>query len=157
MQDILYFNYQYWGVRLDVLNVKYLSDYPLLFSSYSEGICALWGVYPLDKTPILILKFHNFYQSLTKLDFCNVLCCHFSEGNFENYKQNFIYKKYFVDTPENIEERQKPRFDPITGEELPLIKREDVEKDSIIDKSLDPQDLILLLVKKSNGIKSERL
>ena len=138
MQDILYFNYKYWGVRLDVLIVKYLNDYPLLFSSYSEGICALWGIYPLNKTPILILKFHNFYQTLTKLDFCDVLCCFFSEGNFEDYKQNFIYKKYFVDTPENIEERKKPRFDPITGEELPLIKREDIEKESITDNSLDP-------------------
>ena len=139
IQDILYFNYKIWGVKLDVLCVKYLNDYPLLFSSYSEGICALWGIYPLDKTPILILKFHNFYQSLTKLEFCDVLCCHFSEGIFEDYNQTFFYKKYFVDKTEYIKERNKPRFDPITGEELPLIKREDIEKEeTIVDESLDP-------------------
>ena len=138
IQDILYFNYKIWGVKLDVLCVKYLKDYPLLFSSYTEGVCALWGVHPLSKAAILILKFHNFYQSLTKLDFCDVLCCHFNEGIFDHYKQTFVNKKYFVDTPEYIKERTKKRFDPISGEELPLIKREDIEKESIVDETLDP-------------------
>ena len=138
IQDVLYFNYKYWGIKLDVLCVKYLNDYPLIFSSYTDGICALWGVYPLDKEPILILKFHNFYQGLMKLDFCDILCCNFAEGTFEGIKQTFINKKYFVDTSEFIKERTKKRFDPVTGEELPLIKREDIEKDSINDESIDP-------------------
>ena len=138
IQSILYFNYKLWGVKLDVLCVKYLNDYPLLFSSYTEGICALWGVYPLDKTPMLILKFHNFYQGLTKLDFCDILCCHFSEGIFEDVEPKFINKIYFVDTPDNIKERKKRRLDPVTKEILPIINREDIEKDSIVDKSIDP-------------------
>ena len=138
IQSILYFNYKLWGAKLDVICLKYLNDYPLLFSSYSDGICALWGVYPLDKTPILILKFHNFYQSLMKLDFCDVLCCHFYEGEFQVIQPKFVNKIYFVDTPENIKERNKKRIDPITKEVLPLIKREDIEKDSIVDKSIDP-------------------
>ena len=138
IQNILYFNYRYWGVKLDVICLKYLNDYPLLFSSYSDGICALWGVYPLDKTPILILKFHNFYQGLTKLDFCDVLCCYFTEGIFQDIKPKFINKKYFVDTPKFIKERKKKRFDPVTKELLPNIDRDDIEKESIIDKSIDP-------------------
>ena len=138
IQDILYFNYKFWNVKLDILCLKYLKDYPLLFSSYSDGICALWGVYPLEKTPILILKFHNFYLGLSKLDFCDVLCCHFAEGIFSGYEQTFIAKKYFVDTPKFIKERNVKRIDPSTGEELPIIKREDIEKESIVDESLDP-------------------
>ena len=138
IQEILYFNHKMWGVKLDVICVKYLNDYPLLFSSYSEGICALWGVYPLDKSIKLILKFHNFYQTLTKLDFCDVLCCYFIEGILKDIDEKFINKKYFVDTPEYIEERNKKRFDPSTGDELPLIKREDIEKESFIDNTLDP-------------------
>ena len=138
IQEILYFNYKMWGIKLDVLCVKYLNDYPLLFSSYSEGICALWGVYPLDKSIKLILKFHNFHQTLMKLDFCDVLCCNFIEGMIKDVEEKFINKKYFVDTPEYIEERNKKRFDPSTGDELPLIKREDIEKESTIDKSLEP-------------------
>ena len=138
IQNILYFNYKIWGVKLDVICLKYLNDYPLLFSSYSDGICALWGIYPLDKTPLLILKFHNFYQGLMKLDFCDVLCCHFYEGAFQDIQPKFINKIYFVDTPENIKERNKKRIDPITKEVLPLIDREDIEKDSIIDESIDP-------------------
>ena len=63
-----------------------MNDYPLIFSSYTDGICALWGVYPLDKEPILILKFHNFYQGLMKLDFCDILCYNFAEVNFEGIK-----------------------------------------------------------------------
>ena len=145
--DILYFNSKYWGIKLDVLCLKYLNDYPLLFSSYSFGICALWGIYPLDRTPILILKFHNFYQGLMKLDFCDVLCCHFSEGIFEDIQSKFINKLYFVDTPEFIRQRNQKRFDPITGDELPQIKREDIEKESIVDNSLDP----LLLEEKLNN------
>ena len=138
IQDILYFNNKYWGTKLDVLCLKYLKDYPLLFASYSEGICALWGVYPLEKNAILILKFHNFYQSMIKLDFCDVLCCYFAEGIFEDIKESFINIKYFVDTPEYIKERTKKRIDPSTGEELPLIKREDIEPESINDTSVDP-------------------
>ena len=138
IQEILYFNYKFFGVKLDVLCVKYLNDYPLLFSSYSEGICALWGVHPLDKSIKLILKFHNFYQSLIKLDFCDVLCCYFVEGMIKDVEEKFINKKYFVDTPEFIEERNKKRFDPATGDELPVIKREDIEKESFVDKTLDP-------------------
>ena len=138
IQEILYFNHKIWGVKLDVMCVKYLNDYPLLFSSYAEGICALWGVHPLDKDIKLILKFHNFYQTLIKLDFSDVLCCQFIEGMLNKVEENFINKKYFVDTPEYIEERTKKRYDPATGDELPLIKREDVENDAIIDKTLDP-------------------
>ena len=138
IQEILYFTYKLWGVKLDVLCLKYLNNYPLLFSSYSEGICALWGVHPLDKNIKLILKFHNFYQTLTKLDLCDVLCCYFIEGMIKDIEEKFINKKYFVDTPEYIEERNKKRYDPATGDELPLIKREDIEKDSVIDKTLDP-------------------
>ena len=154
IQDILYFNHKIWEVKLDVLCVKYLNDYPLLFSSYSEGVCALWGVFPLNKTPILILKFHNFYLGFTKLDFCDVLCCYFSEGIFEEYKKTFVNIKYFVDTPEYIKERNKKRFDPVTGEELPLIKREDKEKESIVDDTLDP---ILFEEKLHNQYDNETL
>ena len=138
IQEILYFNYKMWGVKLDVICVRYLNDYPLLFSSYSEGICALWGVYPLDKSIKLILKFHNFYQTMIKLDLCDVLCCHFIEGMLNEVEEKFLNKKYFVDTPEYIEERNIKRFDPATGDELPLIKRDDIEKEAFIDKTLDP-------------------
>ena len=138
IQEILYFSYKLWGVKLDVLCVKYLNNYPLLFSSYSEGICALWGVQPLDKSIKLILKFHNFYQTLIKLDLCDVLCCYFIEGMIKHVEEKYINKKYFVDTPEYIEERNKKRYDPSTGDELPLITRDDIEKESTIDKTLDP-------------------
>ena len=138
IQEILYFNSKMFTVKLDVLCVKYLNYYPLLFSSYSDGICALWGVYPLDQNIKLILKFHNFYLSLTKLDFCDVLCCYFVEGMLKDVEEKFVCKKYFVDTPEFIEERNKKRIDPSNGKELDLIKREDLEKESYVDESLDP-------------------
>ena len=38
----------------------------------------------------------------------------------------------------SLEERNKKRYDPSTGDELPLITRDDIEKESTIDKTLDP-------------------
>ena len=139
IKEILYFNHKMWGIKLDVLCVKYLNDYPLLFSSYSEGICALWGVQPLDNSIKLILKFHNFFQTSVKLDLCDVLCCYFLEGELNDIEENLLNKKYFIDTPKYIEERNKKRVDPSTGDELPLIKRDEIEKESLIDKTLDPK------------------
>ena len=138
IKEILYFSHRIWDIKLDVLCLKYLNDYPLLFSSFTDGICALWGVQPLDNSIKLILKFHNFYQTSIKLDICDVLCCYFIEGMIKEVEENFLNKKFFVDTPEYIKERNKKRFDPNTGDELPLITRDELEKESIIDKSLDP-------------------
>ena len=138
IKEVFYFNHKVWGVKIDVICLKYLNNYPLLFSSYTEGICCLWGVKPLDKSIKLILKFHNFYQTALKLDLCDVLCCYFLEGIITDMKLQFLNKKYFVDTPEFIKEREKKRFDRVTGDELPLITRDELEKESIIDKSLDP-------------------
>ena len=138
IKEVFYFNHKVWGVKIDVICLKYLNNYPLLFSSYTEGICCLWGVQPLDKSIKLILKFHNFYQTSLKLDLCDVLCCYFLEGVIKDVEQQFLNKKYFVDTPEFIKERKKKRFDQITGDELPLITRDELEKESIIDESLDP-------------------
>jgi WD40 repeat protein len=138
IKEVFYFNPKVWGEKIDVLCLKYLNNYPLLFSSYTEGICCLWGVQPLDKSIKLILKFHNFYQTSLKLDLCDVLCCYFLEGVIKGVEQQFLNKKYFVDTPEFIKERKKKRFDQVTGDELPMITRDELEKESIIDKGLDP-------------------
>ena len=120
--------------------MKYLGKYPLLFSSYSEGLCIIYTVKPLKGEAIL--KFQNFYQTLTKLDVTDVTCCLFYENYIKNVEEKFLNKIYFVDEPEFIEERNKPRYDKITGEELPLIKRETIEKESETDKQLDPTNII---------------
>ena len=136
INDIYYTNYKTWGIRLDVTCLKYFGKYPLLFASYSEGICIIWTVKPLKGEAIL--KFQNFYQTLTKLDVTDVTCCLFYDDVIKDVEEKFLNKLYFVDEPEFIEERNKPRYDKITGEELPPIKRETVEKKSETDAQLDP-------------------
>ena len=140
INDIYYTNYKTWGVKLDVIFLKYLGKYPLLFASYSEGLCIIYTVKPLKGEAIL--KFQNFYQTLTKLDVTDVTCCLFYENYIKYVEEKFLNKIYFVDEPEFIEERNKPRYDKITGEELPLIKRETIEKESETDKQLDPTNII---------------
>ena len=138
IKDVLYLNSKILGVKLDVLCIKYLDNYPLLFASYTEGICILWGVKPLDNKYKILLKFHNFYQTLTKLDITNVTTCFFIEEYIKTFEKKFLNKIYFCDDTQSVEERNKIRYDSITGEKLPLIKREDVEKESVTDKSIDP-------------------
>ena len=136
IDDTLYLNHKIWGVKLDVLCVKYLKDYPLLFSSYSEGICILWTVKPLKGEAVL--KFQNFYLTLYKLDVCNVTCCCFYDNVIKDFEEKYLNKIYFVDEPEFIEERKKPRYDKNTKEKLPIITRELIEKESITDSELNP-------------------
>ena len=136
IDDTLYVNQRIWGIKLDVIYLKYLNKYPLLFSSYSEGLCIIWGVKHLKGEPIL--KFQNFYQTLYKLDLCEVTCCLFFEDFIKEVEEKYLNKIYFVDEPEFIEERNKPRFDKTTGEQLPILKRESIEKESITDDKLDP-------------------
>ena len=136
INDVFYLNQKYWGMRLDVIYIKYLGKYPLLFSSYSEGICIIWTVKPLNGEAIL--KFQNFYQTLFKLDTIEVSCCCFYEDCVHNVEEKYLNKIYFVDEPQFIEERNKPRYDKVTGDLLPLIKRDDVERPSETDEKLDP-------------------
>ena len=116
-----------------------LGKYPLLFASYSEGICIIWSVKPLKGEAIL--KFQNFYQTLIKLDVTEVTCCCFYDDVIKNVGEKFLNKLYFVDEPEFIEERNKPRYDKSTGELLPPIKRETVERKSERDTKLDPYNV----------------
>ena len=136
IDDTLYLNHRVWGIKLDVLYVKYCDNYPLLFSSYSEGICILWTVKPLKVEPVL--KFQNFNLTLYKIDVCDVTCCCFYENSIKNIEENFLNKIYFVDEPEFIEERKKPRYDKKTKEKLPILTRESIERESITDELLDP-------------------
>ena len=136
IDDTLYLNHKVWGIKLDVLYVKYLNSYPLLFSSYSEGICILWTVKPLKGEPVI--KFQNFYLTLYKIDVCDVTCCCFYENTIKNIEEKYLNKIYFVDEPEFIEERKKPRYDKNTKEKLPILTRESIEKESITDELLDP-------------------
>ena len=139
INDIYYNNYKTWGIRLDAVYVKYLGKYPLLFSSYSEGICILWTVKPLKGEAIL--KFQNFYQTLYKLDVSEVSACCFYDDLIKDVEEKFLNKIYFVDEPEFIEERNKPRYDKSSGELLPPIKRETIEKKSETDEKLDPKNI----------------
>lgn len=139
INDIFYVNYKTWGVRLDIVSLKYLGKYPLLFASYSEGICIIWSVKPLKGEAIL--KFQNFYQTLIKLDVTEVTCCCFYDDVIKNVGEKFLNKLYFVDEPEFIEERNKPRYDKRTGELLPQIKRETIERKSEKDEKLDPNNI----------------
>ena len=93
--------------------MKYLGKYPLLFASYSEGICIIWSVKPLKGEAIL--KFQNFYQTLIKLDVTEVTSCCFYDDVIKNVNEKFLNKLYFVDEPEFIEERNKPKYDKSTG------------------------------------------
>ena len=136
IDDTLYVNHKIWGIKLDVLYIKYLGNYPLLFSSYSEGICILWGVKPLRGEPIL--KFQNFYQTLYKIDVCDITCTLFYEDVIKDFEEKYLNRIYFVDEPECIEERNKPRYDKSNGELLPILNRELIEKESITDTTLDP-------------------
>ena len=132
INDVYYTNYKTWGIRLDVVFLKYFGKYPLLFASYSEGICIIWTVKPLKGEAIL--KFQNFYQTLIKLDVTEVTSCCFYDNIIKNVSEKFLNKLYFVDEPEFIEERNKPRYDKSTGELLPPIKRETVERKSERDQ-----------------------
>ena len=136
ISDTLYINHKIWGVKLDVLYLKYLNNYPLLFASYSEGNCIIWTVPPLKGEPVL--KFQNFYQTLYKLDVCEVTCCLFLEDIIQNVNEEYLNRIYFVDEPEFIEERNKPRYDKTTQELLPVLTRDSIEKESITDSKLDP-------------------
>ena len=139
INDVYYTNYRTWGIRLDVVFIKYFGKYPLLFASYSEGICIIWTVKPLKGEAIL--KFQNFYQTLIKLDVTEVTCSCFYDDVIKNVREKFLNKLYFVDEPEFIEERNTPRYDKSTGELLPPIKRETVERKSEIDTKLDPNNI----------------
>ena len=139
INDIYYLNSKIWGARYDVVTLKYLDKYPLLFSSYSEGICIIWTVKPLKGEPIL--KFQNFYQTIYKLDVSNVTCCCFYDDLIKDVKKEFLNIMYFVDEPQYIEERNKERVDKVTGEVLPKLSRETIEKKSERDKTLDPTNI----------------
>ena len=136
IDDTLYINQRIWGNKIDVVYIKYLNNHPFLFSSYSEGICILWGVKQLKGEPII--KFQNFYQTLYKLDLCEVSCCLFYEDTIKDINEKYLNKIYFVDEPEFIEERNKPRFDKTTGEKLPILVKDFIENESITDEKLDP-------------------
>ena len=136
IDDTLYINYKIWGMKIDVIYLKYLNSFPLLLAGYSEGINILWTVKPMKGEAIL--KFQNFYQTSFKLDICDISCCCFYEDLLDNVNETYLNKIYFVDEPEFIEERSKPRYDKNNGELLPSINRNTVEKESIIDKRLDP-------------------
>ena len=139
INDIYYINYKTWGIRLDIVFLKYIGKYPLLFTSYSEGICIIWTVKPLKGDAIL--KFQNFYQTSIKLDITDITCCCFYDDLIKNVEEKFLNKMYFVDEPEFIEERNKPRYDKITGELLPPISRETIERKSEKDENLDPNNI----------------
>ena len=139
INDIYYLNSKIWGARYDVVTLKYLDKYPLLFSSFSEGICIIWTVKPLKGEPIL--KFQNFYQTLYKLDVCEVTCCCFYDDLIQDFNKEYLNIIYFVDEPKYIEERNKERIDKITGEVLPKLSREHIEKKSETDKTLDPNNI----------------
>ena len=138
INDIFFVNYKIWGVRYDVACLKYLDKYPLLFSSFSEGVCIIWTVKPLKGEAIL--KFQNFYQTLYKLDVSDVTNCCFYEDTIKNVEEQFLNKLYFVDDMESIEKRNKPRYDKATGELLPPIRRETIEKKTEIVSNLDPSN-----------------
>ena len=139
INDVYYLNQKLWKVRLDVVFLKYLGKYPLLFSSYSDGICIIWTVKPLKGEAVL--KFQNFYQTSTKLDVSEVTCCCFYDDIIKNVDEIFLNIIYFVDEPKFIEERSKPRYDKATGELLPEINRETIEKKSETDETLDPKKI----------------
>ena len=148
INDIYYLNQKIWKIRLDIICLKYLGKYPLLFSSYSDGLSIIWTVKPLKGEAVL--KFQNFYQTLLKLDITAVTCCCFYEDIIKNVEEKFLNKIYFVDEPAFIKERSKPRYDKNTGELLPEISRETVEKKSEYDEKLDPHKI------KKNNIESNK-
>ena len=139
INDVYYLNSKIWGARYDCVTLKYLDKYPLLFASYSEGICIIWSVKPLKAEPIL--KFQNFYQTTYKLDVSDVTCCCFYEDLIKDFEKEYLNIIYFVDKPEYIEARNKERIDKLTGEVLPPLRRETIEKQSEIDKSIDPTNI----------------
>ena len=135
INDIFFVNYKIWGVRYDVACLKYLDKYPLLFSSFSEGVCIIWTVKPLKGEAIL--KFQNFYQTLYKLDVSDVTNCCFYEDTIKNVEEQFLNKLYFVDDMKSIEKRNKPRYDKATDDLLSPIRRETIEKKAEIFSNLD--------------------
>ena len=90
INDVYYLNSKIWGARYDCVTLKYLDKYPLLFASYSEGICIIWTVKPLKAEPIL--KFQNFYQTTYKLDVSDVTCCCFYEDLIKDFEKEFLNK-----------------------------------------------------------------
>ena len=102
IDDSLYINNKIWKNKYDVLYIKYLNSYPLLFSSYSEGLCILWNIMHSSEP---ILKFDNFYQNIYgNIDICEVTCCLFYENVIKTFEEKYINQTYFMNNSEYNQE-----------------------------------------------------
>ena len=137
IEDALYLNYKLFKNKLDVLYLKYLNHYPLLFSSYSEGICILWAIKPLESEPII--KFQNTSQILYRLDLCDVTCCCFYDDIIKDFNEEYLNKNFYVEDEYNEENNSKSNNDTSRNNlNPPNINKEIIIKESIIDNNLNP-------------------
>ena len=126
--------------KIDVVGLKFLDPYPLLFAYYSNGSCAMWGVKPLIKMKGQnILRFQTFYNSIFRVELCPITACAFINRELNSFENQFLFRKFFVDDEESIALRKIRPVDSVTGEILPEIEISEEYRYDNVDMELCPE------------------
>ena len=81
--------------KVDVICVKFLNNFPILFSSYSNGSCVLWGIKGFNEFKgKIILCYNNFFYSSFLIEECAVCDCIFINKNIKSFEKNIINEKF---------------------------------------------------------------
>lgn len=121
IDEVIYKNNKLDKNKIDVIYLKFLYKFPLLFSSFSDGVCIIYGISTFGIYNKLILNFQNFNSNLFRIELSNVTNAIFINRKMDKIEKKFLFKKYFCNDENSIKERNEIIYDKITGEPLPSI------------------------------------
>ena len=88
--------------KVDVICVKFLNNFPILFSCYSNGSCVLWGVKGFNEFKgKKLLCYENFFCSSFLIEGCAVCDCIFINEKINNFEKKIINEKFLNDENNN--------------------------------------------------------
>ena len=119
IDEVIYKNNKDNKNKIDVICLKFLYKYPLLFSSFSDGICIIYGISTFGINNKLILNFQNFNANFFRIELSNVTNAIFINRKMDKIEKKFLFKKYFCNDENSIKERNEIIYDKISGEPLP--------------------------------------
>ena len=138
IDEVLFKNSNIDKNKIDVLCLKFLEKYPLLFSSFTDGSCIIWGVSNFGFNNKLILNFQNFNASLFRVELSNVSNAIFINREMEKIETKILFNKYFCNDEISIQRRNEIVYDQISGEPLPPLVINEEYKYNKIDKNFIP-------------------
>ena len=137
IDDVCYISPSSCKGKSDVMHVKFLEPYPMIFTAYSNGSCALWGVVNNNNRKYLnLLRFQVFYNTIFRVELCSVNCCLFVHKELNDIStRSVLFKKFFCDDEESLRMRSIRAVDELTGELMPEIEvHKDYQYDTVDDE-----------------------